>query len=69
MPAKDKFQFDTLYELSFTIFDISPKVALYGPTRKDETAPANMATLNICGEMPIPSGFRPSVINARETAG
>src|SRR3954466_12634367 len=51
------------------MLDISPKVALYGPTRNPETAPANIATVKICGDIPITSGFKPSVISARETAG
>ena len=51
------------------MFDISPKVALYGPTRKADTAPANIATVRICGEIPITCGFKPSVISASDTAG
>lgn len=51
------------------MFDISPNVALYGPTMKAETAPANIATVRICGDIPTISGFNPSVIKANDTAG
>jgi hypothetical protein len=48
--VNNEFQFETLYELVFTIVDISPIVALYGPIKKAATAPASIETVKIYGE-------------------
>jgi len=68
-PVNAKFQLETLNELSFMMFDISPMVALYGPTKKEATAPVNMATVRTYGEIPSTLGFNAPATKDRLTAG